>query len=146
MEVKKYDMYFLYKTILRNVLLTRNIYVTNSFNIPFFKSLIIFFDVIDITDIDDIRALNYGYFARFYFGRKVVLTQMRSTFHLGVSYYSYRALITFSTRECFFPLGVFVNDILGRSSSHICQCIVILFMVILFFFHLMISCFFRKKK
>lgn len=134
MEVKKYDMYFLYKTILRSVILTRNIYVNNSFNIPFPKSLIIFFDVIDITDIDDIRALNYGYFARFYLGRKIILTQMRSTFHLGVSYYSYRALTPFSTRECFFPLGVFVNDILGRSSPHIFHGIVILFMVILFFY------------
>jgi len=88
---------------------------SNTHQLPLLKKLVLFFDVKKIKDLNSLRALNYFYFIRFFFGKRAGFFNISSTFHLGVTFFSYRIFTCFFSAAAFFPLMVFINDFLGFS-------------------------------
>ena len=71
-----------------------------------------------MVDLDDPRSYNYAYLFRFFFGKKANFAKSFFRFHLGVHYYSFNVFCYFFKHyDCFFPLAIFVNDILSKSTS-----------------------------
>lgn len=81
------------------------------------KTLLVFFKVFNIEDFNEVRGFNYPYFIRFFFGRSCFISKISSIFHLNVNYYSYNVFFLFFSQDVFFPVSVFLNDILVRSYS-----------------------------
>ena len=77
----------------------------------------VFFKVFNIEDYNEVRGFNYPYFIRFFFGRSSFISKISSIFHLNIHYYSYKAFFLFLSQDVFFPLSMYINDILMRSYS-----------------------------
>jgi hypothetical protein len=113
----KQDFYFTYKNVLRFYLLQKCDFFLNSFELPFLTSLLLYFSVSELEDLDDGRAFNYFFLFRFFFGKKAFLTKFDSSFRLNRTFYSFTIYIFFQKRNCFFPLFFLVNDLLAFSSD-----------------------------
>lgn len=79
----KVDYFFFYKYILRNILLLKLFSITNTYAIPLFKKLLLFFSLTNIADVDDVQIYNYLYLFKYFFGRRAFLTRRSSLFSLG---------------------------------------------------------------
>lgn len=88
----------------------------NTNQIPVLDSSLIFFDVKNIKDLNDMRALNYNYLIRFFFGKHASFLYITSKFHLGITFFNYRIFAFFPMIFAFFCVGLFVNDLLGCTS------------------------------
>lgn len=114
----KNDFYFNYCFVYRFLLIQKWNFFYNTNQIPIVKNLLIFFNVFNLIDLDDVRSFNYSYLFRFFFGKKCCFTKPIMKFHLGVNYYKFKVFSFFYRLESFFALSVFVNDILSLSSDN----------------------------
>ena len=98
MEIKDYK--FHYKHVIRYMVI-HNLYSYNynSINMPVLNKGILFFNIYEIEDMDNICSSNYFYFFKFFFGNKAVLTNFNSIFRLNIVYYSFT--IQFLIKQAF---------------------------------------------
>ena len=109
------DLFFFYKSLLRFFLVQKYGLFFNVSQIPLLKKLVIFFNIFNIIDFDDVRAFNYSYFIGFFFGRYAFFSKISSIFHLNITYFSYKVFCLFFFQDAFYPLAFFVNDVLVLS-------------------------------
>ena len=117
MFYNKNDLYFSYRHVWRFVIINQWFFVVNTNQIPLLKKLVFFFKIYNLIDLDDVRSFNYAYLFRFFFGKKSVFTKLNLKFHLGIHYYTFVVYCFFFKQECYFPIAVFLNDILMLSSD-----------------------------
>lgn len=117
MSLNKLDLFFSYKFVYRFLLINQWGLFVNTYQLPIFQKLIIFFRIYSLTDLDDVRSFNYVYLIRFFFGKKAFFRKYFTKFHLGVTYFSFIVNCFFFKEHSFFPLGVFINDFLFFSSD-----------------------------
>jgi len=111
------DLFFSYKNVFRFILINQ-LFFFNTNQIPYVERLFFNFKIFNLVDLDDPRSYNYAYLFRFFFGKKANFTKSFFRFHLGVHYYSFNVFCYFFKHyDCFFPLAIFVNDILSKSTS-----------------------------
>lgn len=73
--LKLFDLFFSYKFVFRFLLMNKYGLFFNTNQLPKLKQLIFFFDIKDITNLDDKRSLNYAYFIRFFLEGVLFLTK-----------------------------------------------------------------------
>jgi hypothetical protein len=117
MSLILYDLFFSYKNVFRFILIQQWVFLFNTNQLPFFIKLIFIFKIYRIIDIDEPRSFNYAYLFRFFFGRKTYFSQIFSRFHLGITYHYFTVFCFFNKNQCFFPLAVFVNDIIYKTTD-----------------------------
>jgi hypothetical protein len=106
------DYYFYYKYIGRFIL-----YLKNSFkffypiNILEFNKLVLFFDVYNINDLNNISILSHIFFFKYYFGVLPFFTNYVYKFKLNVNYYNFFIQYNFFDKSIYYPLYFFFNDI-----------------------------------
>lgn len=109
------DFLFAYKSNFRFILQQKWVFLFNTNQLPFIKYLIFIFKIYSLIDIDEPRSFNYAYLFRFFFGRKAYFSKVISNFHLGITYYNFSVFCFFNKNQCFFPLGIFINDMLSKT-------------------------------
>lgn len=112
------DYLFNYNYLLRFMLVHKTDAVGNTFQLPFLKSLLFSFSILDLVDLDDPRVFNYYYLFRFFFGAKAFFTNFRSKFVLGRTFYSFHVVSFFFRRGVFFPLHFLVNDVVALANKN----------------------------
>ncbi len=106
------DFFFHYKYVCRNLLLNR--YFDLKFNtnqIWKINYLIIYFSVNELENLEDISVMNYAYLVRFFFGRKVFLSNYKCKFHRGIFYYSFIIQSLIKKMDLYYILFFYVIDI-----------------------------------
>lgn len=66
---------------------------------PFMKSLILYFAIRDLEQLDHPKIFNYVYLFAFFFGRRAMIKNYSSLFNLGRYYFSFDVVIPFNTRN-----------------------------------------------
>lgn len=133
----KPDLFFFYRNVCRFLLIQQWAFIYNTNQLPILKRLKLTFKIFNLTDLDDVRAYNYAYLFRFFFGKKATFSKYVLRFHLGVNYFTFSVNCFFNKQEAYFPLSVFVNDILFFSSDQFFFSSLVL-MVMFFLFGLLI--------
>jgi hypothetical protein len=110
------DLFFSYKNVFRFLLINQCFFLTNTNQLPIIANLFFIFKIYNLVDIDDVRSFNYAYLFRFFFGKKAAFTKSIFRFHLGVNYFSFNVYCFFKKENCFFPLSIYINDIISKSS------------------------------
>lgn len=113
----KVDYNFTYNNTLRFMLIQKFGFFSNVMEIPVVQSLIIFFNIRDLEDLDDTCIYNYFYLVRFFFGKKCYFKKYSYFFNLGRYFYSFTVQTCFNVREVYFPIFFFVNDLLMFTSK-----------------------------
>jgi hypothetical protein len=107
-----FNLSFFYKNIGRFIL-----FLQFSINRYSFKqmiklnSLIIYFNLIDLKDLDQMAISNYFYFFRYFFGILPYFTNYQHKFHLNIHYYSFFLQYYFKKFNIYNYLNIFLNDI-----------------------------------
>lgn len=113
----KVDCNFTYRYTLRSILMHRYFYFKNFFELPTLNSLLIYFSINEVEQLEDPRTFNYFYLIRFFFGRKSFFTKFSSFFSHNKNYYSFNVQIFLNKNDLFFPLFFLSNDLLALTSS-----------------------------
>jgi len=82
------DYSFFYKNSVRSLLLFKYVKLINSYGIPKISKFNYSFLISNILDTDDIQIYNYIYLFKYFFGYNCFLTRIKSTYYLGVWYYT----------------------------------------------------------
>lgn len=112
------DYYFNYRYLVRFFLVHKVDIFSSSFELPFLGQMTALFSVIDLSDTDDPRTFNYYYLFRFFLGTKGFITNVKTKFLLGRTFYSFNIVSFFSKRFLFFPLHFLVNDVIASSNKN----------------------------
>lgn len=107
------DYFFNYKYLARFLLLHKIDCFENTFQLPRLRSLVFYFTISGLEDLDDVRTFNYFYLFHFFFGNRSFFTKFNSVFSLGRTFYSFNVQSFFLGRLCFFPISFIVNDVLS---------------------------------
>jgi hypothetical protein len=85
-----YDFYFHYRYVMRNILLLKfSSLHFNTYNLTELNKIILDFSIKDLDDLLHLKLSNYFYFFRFFFGKKGVITKIKSNFELNILYHSF---------------------------------------------------------
>jgi len=112
------DYFFNYRYLARFLLVHKVDSFSNSLELPFLGQMRLLFSVIDLGDPEDPRTFNFYYLFRFFLGTKGFITNVKTKFLLGRSYYSFNVVSFFSRRFLFFPLHFLVNDVIASSNKN----------------------------
>jgi len=75
------------------------------------NNFIIYFNLIDIIDLDQFSISNYFYFFRYFFGILPYFTNYKHKFHLNIHYFSFYLQYYFKTYNYYNYIYIFLNDI-----------------------------------
>lgn len=110
-----FDLLFFYKYIGNFIL-----YLQYSLNKYSFKQMIklnnfiIYFNLINITDLDQFAISNYFYFFRFFFGILPYFTNYKHKFNLNIHYFSFFLQYYLKNNNIYNYTYIFLNDIYNR--------------------------------
>jgi len=107
------DLFFYYKYIVRFFFYNKSSYLSNlnCFLIPKFWKVHLFFEILDLIDLDDPKIFNYFYLFRFFFGKKAFYSRYSTRFSLNVLYHNFLVNLVFTKKEIYFCINFFVNEI-----------------------------------
>lgn len=74
------------------------------------ESFLIYFNLINITDLDQVTISNYLYFFRYFFGIIPFFTNYKHKFHLNIHYFSFFLQYKFKNRNIYHYIYLFLND------------------------------------
>jgi len=105
------DLFFYYKYIVRFLFYNKSAYLSNlnCFLIPKFNKIHLFFEILDLVDLDDSKVMNYFYLFRFFFGKKAFYSHYRTRFSLNVLYHNFLVNLVFTKSEIYFCIYFFFN-------------------------------------
>lgn len=98
------------------------------------NNFIIYYNLIDITDLDQFSISNYFYFFRYFFGILPYFTNYKHKFHLNIHYFSYFLQYNFKNYSFYNYIFIFLNDIFSiinksyiefKNTLYFCEFIII---------------------
>lgn len=106
------DLHFHYKAVVRHLLMLKyNEHNYNSHTIIKLKKISIFFDLRNLTDLDDLTISNCFYFFRFFLGRNGYYQSYKMKFKLNVYYHSFTIKCDIEKRYMYYSIYMFINEI-----------------------------------
>jgi hypothetical protein len=106
------DFFFYYKNIIRFILFlkkSKNNY--NFIDILEIKKVIVYFNLKNIIDLNNLSISNYYYFFKYFFGKIPFFSSYKHKFKLNINYYDFIILYNFKKKEIYYVLYIFINDI-----------------------------------
>ena len=105
-------MYFHYKAVGRYLLMLKyNEHLYNSKTIIKLRKISVFFDLRNLTDLDDLTISNCFYFFRFFLGKSGYYQSYRMKFKLNVYYHSFVVKCDLDKKLMYYSVFFFVNDV-----------------------------------
>lgn len=77
------DFKFVYKNIVRTLLIMKSSCITNTIIVPKLDLLSLRFPLLRVLTLSDRQPYNYLYLFKFFFGRRGFLTKLKSYYSLG---------------------------------------------------------------
>lgn len=107
-----FDLLFYYKFIGRYILFLQYSLDKYSFKQMInINNFIIYYNIINITDLDQFSISNYFYFFRYFFGILPYFTNYKHKFHLNIHYFSFFLQYNFKNYNFYNYIFIFLNDI-----------------------------------
>lgn len=78
------DFNFFYKYSVRSLIINKCFWINNSMALSIISKSVYFFILSRLEDLDDVQSYNFGYLFKYFFGRSVFVTRVKSFFNLGV--------------------------------------------------------------
>lgn len=110
------DYFFVYKHLVRFILLHKTNAFRNTMEVPFLRSLVLFISLANVEYLEDSYFFNFIYLFRFFYGNRSFFSKFKSAFSLGRTYHSFTIQSFFFKRYSFFPILFLVNDVLALTS------------------------------
>jgi len=111
------DYFFVYKHLLRFILLHKTNSFRNTFAVPSLKSLVLFVSLANVEYLEDSYFFNFIYLFRFFYGNRSFFSKFKTSYSLGRTYHSFTIQSFFFKRQCFFPIFFLINDVLAVTSK-----------------------------
>lgn len=112
------DFFFYYKYIVRFILFLKKSKVKYYFtDILEIKKTLVYFNLQNITDLNNLSISNYFYFFKYFFGKIPFFSSYKYTFKLNISYYNFMILYNFKKKDIYYILYFFINDIYSLISK-----------------------------
>jgi hypothetical protein len=106
------DFFFYYKNIIRFILFLKKSKIKFDFtDILEIKKSIIYFNIKNIIDLNNLSISNYYFFFKYFFGKVPFFSNYKYTFKLNVNYFNFIILYNFKKKEIYYILFFFINDI-----------------------------------
>jgi len=106
------DLFFYYKNITRFILfLKKSSLKYANINILEIKKLIVYFNLKNIIDLNNLSISNYYYFFKYFFGKIPFFSSYKYSFKLNISYYNFIILYNFKKKDIYYIFFFFINDI-----------------------------------
>ena len=105
------DLKFHYSNVVRHLFISQ-LNHKNFMSLPKLKMISLNFSLKDLMDQEDPQARSFAYFFKFFFGYEAFVTNRRSVFSLGVTYYSFDVQIFVQKCDFFRVLNFISNDII----------------------------------
>jgi hypothetical protein len=113
------DFYFYYKYIVRFILFLKKSKVKYYFtDILEIKKTLVYFNLQNITDLNNLSISNYYYFFKYFFGKIPFFSSYKYTFKLNISYYNFMILYNFKKKDIYYILIFLINDIYALISKN----------------------------
>jgi len=113
------DFYFYYKYIVRFILFLKKSKVKYYFtDILEIKKTLVYFNLQNITDLNNLSISNYYYFFKYFFGKIPFFSSYKYSFKLNISYYNFMILYNFKKKDIYYILIFLVNDIYSLISKN----------------------------
>jgi hypothetical protein len=104
------DFNFNYRFLIRQILIQK-VGLSNNSSIPEINSIILFFSLKFIENVDSPENFNFFYFFRFFFGRTASVVKFRKNFKQGVSSYNYNIKLLINKNSVYSIFFFFLNDV-----------------------------------
>jgi len=75
------------------------------------KGIDVYFNIQNISDLNNLALSNYFFFFKYFFGKVPYFANYRHSFKLNVNYYSFMILCNFKKKDLFYVFSFFINDI-----------------------------------
>ncbi len=95
-----FDLNFTFKFSIKYLLVYKLGNFKNTFEIPNFKKMWLFFNLKKLEDMDDIQLYNNFYLIKFFFGKTAFFSKTKKIFLLGTWYYNTTAQIIINNINC----------------------------------------------
>jgi hypothetical protein len=106
------DFFFYYKYITRFILFLKKSALNYNFiDILEIKKLIVYFNLKNIIDLNNLSISNYFFFFKYFFGKIPFFSSYKYIFKLNINYYNFIILYNFKKKDIYYVLYFFVNDI-----------------------------------
>jgi hypothetical protein len=115
-----FDFFFYYKYVIRFILFLKKSKTNfKSTNILKLEKVIVFFDLKNIIDINNLSISNYYFFFKYFFGKIPFFYNYKYVFKLNVNYYNFFIMYNFKKKEIYYILYFFINDIYFNISKNL---------------------------
>jgi hypothetical protein len=115
-----FDFFFYYKYVIRFILfLKKSKAKFKTIDILKLEKAIVFFDLKNITDINNLSISNYYFFFKYFFGKIPFFLNYKYVFKLNVNYYNFKIMYSFKKKEIYYVLYFFINDIYLNISKNL---------------------------
>jgi len=115
-----FDFFFYYKYVIRFILfLKKSKAKFKSTDILKLEKVVVFFDLKNITDINNLSISNYYFFFKYFFGKIPFFYNYKHSFKLNVNYYNFFIMYNFKKKEIYYVLFFFINDIYLNISKNL---------------------------
>lgn len=115
--MRRIDLFFNYKYSFRFLLAAGNIKLLNSFALPKVSKIVCFFNLNELSDLNDVRIYNYCYFFKFFFGVKAFLTRFKDISTFRNTAYTFNVQVILRKNDMYRALYFFCNDVLSLMSK-----------------------------
>jgi hypothetical protein len=93
------------------LVLKKSILKYNFIDILEIKKIIVYFNLQNIIDLNNISISNYYYFFKYFFGKIPFFFSYKYNFKLNINYFSFIILYNFKKKDIYYVLYFFINDI-----------------------------------
>jgi hypothetical protein len=115
-----FDFFFYYKYVVRFILYLKKSKIQfKSTNILKLEKAIIFFDLKNIIDINNLSVSNYFFFFKYFFGKIPFFSNYKHRFKLNVNYYNFFIMYNFKKKDIYYVFYFFINDIYFNISKNL---------------------------
>lgn len=112
------DFFFYYKYTVRYILfLEKNNYKFLLTDILELNKIVIYFNICNLTDLNNLSISNYYFFFKYFFGKIPFFFNYKYTFKLNISYFNFLILCNIRKKEIYYVFFFFLNDIYSLISK-----------------------------
>lgn len=106
------DLFFYYKYTVRFILFLKKSNTRFFFtDILELNKVIIYFNIKNLTDLNNLAISNYYFFFKYFFGKIPFFFNYKYTFKLNISYFNFIILSNIIKKQIYYILFFFINDI-----------------------------------
>lgn len=114
------DFFFHYKNIVRFILSLKKSKIKYNFtDILEVKKIIVFFNIKNISDLNNLSISNYFFFYKYFFGKIPFFSSYKYNFKLNINYYNFIISYNFKKKYIYYVFFFFVNDIYFTISKNL---------------------------